>query len=261
MSFPVQATSPLPYAVVLGALLALFWLRLPLAAQVTGVVVEVLLVAMMTPLGANVLVRAVESRLPASKTCTAPEPTTIVVLGAGFDHSPAGPDDYGALRDSALQRLFTGVALWRRIPGARIVVAGGGSRSEPDAVPLANLAARMGVPAADIRIEDRSRTTWENARNVAALTPPVPKRIWLVTSTMHMPRALAAFRAWGFEPCAWPSGVWRERFHWTPLNFVPQGTAVRTAAIALHELAGSAEYAILEWRHARSARQAADQTP
>lgn len=260
MSLPVQATSPLPYAVVLAVLLALFWVRIPLAVQVSGVVLEVLLVAMMTPLGANVLVRAMESRLPATRTCTTPAPTTIVVLGAGFDHSPAGPDDYGALRLSGLQRLFTGVALWRQIPGAQMVVTGGGP-GLPEAAPMADLAVRMGVPAADVRIEDRARTTWENARNVAKLSPPSPRRIWLVTSPLHMPRALGAFRAWGFDPCPWPSGVWRERFHWTPANFVPQGPAVRTAAIALHEMAGSIAYAVIEWRHADRARRTKDQTP
>jgi len=33
----------------------------------------------------------------------------------------------------------------------------------------------------------------------------VPPRIWLVTSALHMPRALVAFRAAGFEPCSYPS--------------------------------------------------------
>ncbi|MGH8126265.1 MAG: YdcF family protein [Rhodanobacteraceae bacterium] len=254
MSFPVPATSPLPYALVLLVVLVVAWRWLPGGVRYAGVIVEILLVVLMTPLGANTLARMVESRAPPASACKAPMPDTVVVLGAGFAYPPASPDDFGALHLAGLQRVFAGVALWRRIPGARLVIAGGGGSGRiREAVPMANLAMQLGVPAASVEIEDRSRNTWQNARNVAALTPPVPKRIWLVTSAMHLPRALGAFRAWGFEPCAWPSNLPEARLKIWPWAFVPQGSAVSTASVALHELIGEAEYAWLEWRHARHA--------
>ncbi|MGH8114053.1 MAG: YdcF family protein, partial [Rhodanobacteraceae bacterium] len=235
------------------------WHWLPRVVRYPAVAVEVLLMVLMTPLGATALVRVIEARLPPVHTCAAPEPTTIVVLSAGFDHRPAASDDYEALRLLSLRRLFAGVALWHKLPGARMVISGGGRWRIPEAVPMANLAELMGVPAAAIEIEDRSRSTWENARYVAALSPPVPKRIWLVSSALHLPRALGAFRAWGFEPCAWPSGLRDARLRFGPGIFIPQGWSVTTASIALHELLGEVEYAVLEWRHSRRAQTT--QTP
>ena len=251
MTVPLYVTSPLPYAVALLLLLAVCWRWLPRGIRYLGVAVEVLLTALMTPLVASALARVIEARVPPVDTCAAPAPTTIVVLSAGVERAPDAPDDYTALHLLSLRRLFAGVALWRKTPGARLVIAGGGRWRIPEAVPMANLAEQMGVPAAALAIEDRSRSTWENARNVAALSPPVPKRIWLVSSAVHLPRALGAFRAWGFEPCAWPSGLRNSRLRLGPGIFIPQGQSVTTATVALHELLGGVEYAVLEWRHAR----------
>ena len=78
---------------------------------------------------------------------------------------------------------------------------------------------------------------------------------------MHMPRALSAFRAWGFAPCAWPSGLEYTRLHFGSASFVPQGSALTDSTLALHELVGDLEYALLEWQHARRRRTAGDQTP
>lgn len=258
MTFPVWGTSPLLYAVALLVLLAALWWRLPMAVRYPAVALEVLLLFLTTPLGAHALTRLVLTRLPPPHACAGPLPDTIVVLSAGSKRPPHGPEDYGALRPLSLRRLFTAVELWRDQPDARLVISGGGYRRIADAVPMANLARDLGVPAENIAVEGRSRTTWDNARYVAALAPPVPKRIWLVTSAVHMPRALGAFRAWGFEPCAWPSGLDDARLHFGPWSFVPQGSAVTESTLALHELLGDVEYAVLEWRHAR---RADDQTP
>ena len=253
MSFPIWATSPLLYAVLLLVLIAAGWHWLPAGVRWTGIAIEVLLVASMTPLGATALTGAV-SVLPASaRACAAPHPGTIVVLGAGFEYAPSSPDDYGALHQAGLQRLFTAVALWRKLPGARLVIAGGAGWDIREAVPMADLAVQLGVPVKVVEIEDRSRNTWQNARNVAALSPAVPRRIWLVTSAVHMPRALGAFRAWGFEPCAWPSNLAEIRMHVWPGAFIPQGSGAGKTGIALHELFGRVEYKFLAWRHARRA--------
>lgn len=251
MIFPIWGTSPLLYAVVLLILMLVGWRWLPGAVRWAAVVVEVLLFVMTMPLGAWALSRAVLARLPPANACTAPAPDTVVVLSAGVTHAPVGAGDFAALNHLSLQRLFAGVAKWRTLPGARLVISGGGYRRVPDAVVMARLAEQMGVPAADIEVEDRSRTTWQNAQFVAALTPTLPRRIWLVTSALHMPRALGAFRAWGFEPCASPSGLQETRLHFGPWVFVPQGDAVLASTLALHELFGAVEYAGLEWWHRR----------
>ena len=254
MSFPVYATSPLPLAMVGVAVLALAWRRLPWGWRAAGTVFEVLLVLAMTPVGAALLARAVEARAPpAGAACAAPPPAAFVVLAGGFRYPPTRANDYAALRHITLQRVFAGVALWRRHPRLPLVLSGGGGRGVPEAVAMANLALQLGVPRAALELDARSHTTWENAAAVAALRPRVPRRIWLVTSPLHMPRALGAFRAFGFQPCASPAGPARAALRLRPRDFVPHAGAARLAAMALHEALGGVEYRVLEWRHARRA--------
>lgn len=256
MSFPIYATSPLPYAVAGVVVLACAWRFLPVGWRVAGTCIEVLLAFALTPAGAGLLARGVELRAPPpGATCPVPAPGAIVVLAGGFSAPPTRADDYAALRHVTLQRVFAGVALWRRHPDLRLVLSGGGGRSVPEAVAMANLALQMGVPQAALQLEDHSHTTWENAANVARLSPAVPRRIWLVTSPLHMPRALGAFRAFGFAPCAWPAGPARTHLQWKPSDFVPQASAAREAAFAVHEGLGGIDYAVREWRRARQLHQ------
>jgi uncharacterized SAM-binding protein YcdF (DUF218 family) len=54
-------------------------------------------------------------------------------------------------------------------------------------------------------LENRSRNTAENAAFSKALVAPKPGERWLlVTSAMHMPRAIGAFREAGFPVEAYP---------------------------------------------------------
>lgn len=251
MKLPEYLLSPLPYAVILAIGLAWGWQRLPKALRRIGMALEVLLVVAMMPLGANALVWSVESRTPSAAACREPTPRTIVLLSGGVNRNPRSASDYAALTRSSLQRLFAAVALWRRTPNARLVIAGGGHRT-PDSILLAGLAERLGVPASALETERRSRTTWENAMYVAELEPKLPQRIWLVSSALHLPRALGAFRAWGFEPCAWPSGSMHVPFGLNPGYFIPQSSSLAKADLAIHEWVGEMVYAGLEWKLRRT---------
>lgn len=240
---PDFALSPLTYALALALLLALSWLHLQRWVRFTGVVLEILLLLTITPVGANSLVWIVESRVPAI-ACAAPHPAAIVVLSGGIDSRPRSSEDYVALDAASVQRLLAAVALWRNQMTARLVIAGGGQRVS-EAVLMAGLAERLGVPKSAIELDTDSRTTWENAKDVSRLSPAVPKRIWLVSSALHLPRAMQAFRAWGFQPCAWPSGSSYVPFKASFGYFFPQASALVKADQAIHELLGGWLYA---WR-------------
>lgn len=247
MRLPDYLMSPLPWAIALAVLLVCCWRRLPRAARALGLIVELVLLLMMAPVGANLLVRAVESQVPASRSCAAPVPGVIVLLDGGTDRRPRGLDDYSALSATSLRRLFAAVSLWQRTSNARLVISGGGA-GVPHAWLLRGLAEHLGVPGDAIETEDKSTTTWENALYTSQLSPVVPKRIWLVTSALHMPRAMGAFRAWGFEPCAWPSGSMYVPFGFHPGYFIPQSSSLDKADMAIHEVIGGLVYAGLEWK-------------
>jgi uncharacterized SAM-binding protein YcdF (DUF218 family) len=65
----------------------------------------------------------------------------------------------------------------------------------------------LGVPAARLLVEDRSRSTAENAAFSLPLAKGVgPGRWVLVTSAFHMPRAVATFCAAGWTGLVpWPT--------------------------------------------------------
>ncbi len=131
---------------------------------------------------------------------------------------------------------------------ARLYIAGAADDDGiPESVVMATLAQRLGVPADAVSTERTSMTTWENAQNLRALPQPPPVRIALVTSALHLPRALAAFRAAGFEPCAIAS----DSVYVPPQDlgcFLPRASALRKADDAIHEIVGSLWYRWLALR-------------
>ena len=135
-------------------------------------------------------------RIQALKAAANP-PTAIVVLGGGME--PLAPE-YGVanLQHYSLERLRYGIWLGRET-GLPLAFSGGVGWAQPDAMPEAQVAARIaanefGRPLK--WIEDGSRDTRENAaRSVALLRAAGIRRIVLVTHGWHMPRALRAFEA------------------------------------------------------------------
>jgi uncharacterized SAM-binding protein YcdF (DUF218 family) len=234
--------SPLGLGILLAFVLLLAWRRMPRWLRSVAILFEVLFVIACSPVGANVLVWLIESRVPQTETCAAPLPTAVVVLSAGLERPPASADDFAALDADSVQRTFSAVALWKRMPSASFVIAGGGPFPISESEVLSHLAEQLGVPAASIVREGQSQTTWENAQQLRRLQPPLPDRIWLVSSAIHLPRALTSFRAAGFDACIHVS----DRDYLAPQGigyYLPQSSAVRKSEMAIHELIGQALYA------------------
>lgn len=241
--------SPLGFGLLLALALWLGRRRWPRTVMRIGIALEALCVLLATPIGANALVTFQERRAPPPAACLAPAPRAIVVLSGGLRHAAQDAADFGALNASSLQRTLFGAALAKATVGAELVMTGGSRYGQGAAQSdvLAHLATQFGVPADAIRTEDASRTTWENATGVRHLDPPVPARIWLVTSALHMPRALIAFRAAGFDPCAYPVDFRSAPFDGL-IDFLPSALAIADSDAVLHEWAGELVY---RWRAAR----------
>ncbi len=198
------------------------------------------------------LLRPLESRFAALEP---PERVAgIVVLGGGLDVVTATRGAESAL-NGAGERLLAAVRLARRYPGAELVYASGArwpATAETSEAELAvALLVELGVAPARLRAETRSRNTRENAAETFALVAPAPGETWLlVTSAFHMPRAMASFRAAGWDPLAYPVD------HKLPAPDAtgPQGwfgpnLLDRQAlfALALKEYAGLLAYRLLGW--------------
>lgn len=171
-------------------------------------------------------------------------PLAIVVLGGGVE--PFAPE-YGVsnLHDASLERLRYGIWLGRET-GAPVAFSGGLGHAQTDAMPEAQVAARIASQefGRPLRwVEDASRDTRENAaRSIGLLRRSGIDHIVLVTHGWHMPRALRAFNeaAAGtmlIEPA--PMGLARSAE--TPvLRWLPSTNGFKTLRDVVHELVGLA---------------------
>ena len=111
---------------------------------------------------------------------------------------------------------------------------------------MADLLVEWGVPRAAILEEGKARTTAENAVEIVKLLRARGiKRVLLVTSSLHMRRALASFRAEGLDaipsPCdalVAPAGAR------TVLDWIPRPSALEQTHVALWEYLGLAYYRV-----------------
>ncbi len=153
------------------------------------------------------LLRPLEDRFPRRPEIM-PPPAGIIVLGGALDERIAAARDQVALNEAA-ERMTEGAALARLYPQALLVFSGGSGALIDDRAKEADVARRLwrelGVPDGQIRFEDRSRNTYENAVFTKKLIQPQKGGVWLlVTSAYHMPRAVGVFRAQGMAVEAFP---------------------------------------------------------
>ena len=111
--------------------------------------------------------------------------------------------------NEAGERVIALGDLARRYPAAKIVFSGGGGTllfDEPaESAALVRFAATLGIDPGRLILEERSRTTRENALFSLPLAVPKTGERWLlVTSAWHMPRAVGTFRRSGFPVTAYP---------------------------------------------------------
>jgi uncharacterized SAM-binding protein YcdF (DUF218 family) len=137
-----------------------------------------------------------------------PTVDAIAILGGGT-RSPAYPRPDVDLTDAG-DRVWYGANLYRAGKAPKIIVSGGRidwkGAGSPEADDLTKLLVKMGVPLADIIPEANSFNTHDNAVNIhKILTERGFKSILLVTSAMHMPRAMAIFHHLGINAIAAPT--------------------------------------------------------
>jgi uncharacterized SAM-binding protein YcdF (DUF218 family) len=152
------------------------------------------------PIGPAMLL-ALEQRMP--RPAALPDKVDgILVLGGAVD--PALSRSYGeTVFNSAVARVLGGIALARRHPEAKLALIGGEGGFVPVGLPESRatlgFVVEQGIARERVMLEERSRSTYENAVFAKELIRPLPGEAWiLVTSAYHMPRAFASFDAAGW---------------------------------------------------------------
>lgn len=206
-----------------AALVALLW-----AASLPGI--------------SELALESLEDQYPVRALEEVPKADVIIVLGGGLRPAAAG-NPYPDLGEAG-DRVVHAWRLFNAGKAPRILLTGGnvfdsqGEVSEAGA--MGEFLVALGVPFTALILEDRSRNTLENARFSA--------KIWqsegfhsglLVTSALHMPRALAAFRAAGLAVD--PVSIDATSFYTgkpMPLALLPDSESLDRSTRALKEWLG-----------------------
>jgi uncharacterized SAM-binding protein YcdF (DUF218 family) len=175
--------------------------------------------------------------------------TAIVMLGGGTD---VRSDGSLVPKRDVYARIALAAALHARCLAAggicKVIVSGGNPQhhAATEADTYAPLLLRAGIASGDLVLENRSLTTWENARNVAPIVHAQrADTLFVVTSAYHMPRAMLDFHRFGMNPVPAVSNV--RRVH---TGIWPSYGNLRDTETALHELIGIAQfyvYRMLGW--------------
>ena len=129
----------------------------------------------------------------------------VVVLGGGAGTFVQSGAALGALTAGSLLRALEGARVYKLIQARQVIVSGGiprpGLQLQPESEMLRDALIKAGVPADCIVQDPEARTTREHPQTAGSiLHRNQVSRFVLVTSPMHMRRAMAVFRAAGFDP-------------------------------------------------------------
>jgi uncharacterized SAM-binding protein YcdF (DUF218 family) len=189
----------------------------------------------------------------------APHVDAIVLLGGAL-HLPLPPRVDAELSDAADRVLYTS-RLYRAGKASRIVVTGGNVFDQGDGVRgesfyIAELLREWGVPARAIVIEEHSRNTRQNALETKKILDRSGHRtILLVTSALHMPRALATFKGAGIEAIPAPVDFSVSSYRYpVALDLLPSAGALYINTQTLREYLGIVVYGFQGWFAAPGSR-------
>ena len=239
---------PLSLALLLlgaGLVGAYWWPRIGLAGSMLGLLI---LWVPSTPVFSGWLQGTLESRYPPDSAEAAPTADAIVVLG-GAVGAPLPPRVYPDL-NGASDRVWHAARLYEADKAPFVIAAGGTlpwkDQQFREAPVMQRLLKSWGVPPDSVLLESSSANTYENAKFTATLASERGMdRVLLVTSALHMRRALAAFRTAGVNavPAATDYRVVEEAT--TFLSLVPSASALAGSTSAIREYVG---YIVYDWR-------------
>lgn len=195
----------------------------------------------------DALLRPLENRYPVPSVEVIDRHVGIIVLGGAVGH----PDSYVVHGQvplgEAAERMTVPVGLMRQHPRLDLVFSGGEGRLLTTGVAESELAKafymQQGLDMARVRLEGGSRTTRENAQQVAKLLGERCQQPWLlVTSAWHMPRSVSEFEAVGCQVTPYPVDFRTGAS--TPLTEYSLAHSLLRWQTALHEWLGVLAYGL-----------------
>jgi len=233
----------LPVGIVLLLLIVAVWRRRRWPIFAAG---AVLYLSSINVVSENLL-GWLESQYP-SVPINEVEPADAIVVLGGIFGPPAKPGHLPNLGD-AVDRLEGGIQL-HQAGKARILVFTGGripweDRARLEGEDSRDVAIARGVPADQIVVTREVGNTADEARAVADLMREKKwRRVILITTGWHMPRAAGLFQKAGVPITPLPVDFRKRPPPITSLDFLPKADDLKDTEIALREIYGNVFYQI-----------------
>lgn len=168
-----------------------------------------------------------------------------IILLTGWDsNNPEVPYTSNIGYRSAL-RTMEAHRLFKNLSEPQIIISG---RAESTQV-MQKLLFLLGVPTGKITLDNGAASTWDNAINSQKILQKQP--FFLVTSAIHMPRAMWCFRSLGMDPIPAPADFlygFHAKFSLPnnkPLDYyLPHINTFLNTSLAFHEYIGLYWYKI-----------------
>ncbi len=202
-----------------------------------------------TPILSTTYIALLESRYSPFTPAPASKYDAVVVLAGGvFQQGSLRPADEPS--DASRQRTACGAELLLQGLAPTLLLTGGDATvlrtGPPESREMKRWALRLGLPESVIQVEEKSRTTYENAVQTRAILGS--GHILLVTAAYHLPRAVGLFEKQGFVvtpvPCGYesrhqPQQAWEQK---TVFDFLPSAKGLLLTTQAIDEAAGILVY-------------------
>ncbi len=147
-----------------------------------------------------------EQLYPYKPPVSLPTAQAIVVLGGSTANNRLNWfEPYNS--ETATSRVDTAASLYKAHRAPIIIVSGAALEGRiSEAQMMANALRQQDIPSEAVIIENRSYTTYENALyTMVELKKRYIDHVLIVTSALHMPRAMAVFKKQGITAIAAPS--------------------------------------------------------
>lgn len=161
----------------------------------------------------------------------------VVILGSGHVSDKRLPGN-SQLGGGSLFRLVEGIRIHKSLKDSVLIICGGAVVDPvPNATVAGSVADLLGIPRARVIIKDQPKDTIEEAEVVLPLVGNRP--FILVSSALHMPRALKIFKQMGMHPIPSTTDfIFKQHKVQPPSVLLPSSTSLSLSRRLIYEWIG-----------------------
>jgi len=236
---------------VLAAGVVLLYMR-PRAGRIWLTAVVAAYWLLNCPIGEALLTRTLDDGYkPLVRAADARGAAAVVMLGGGGSIVRTGNRELSFETDSSALRALETARVYHLLASPLVIVSGGSTKklvgAPPESEAHRSALLALGVPAARIVTESESQNTHDEAVVVGRmLRERGLGTVVLVTSSVHMRRALATFAAQGIAAVPSPSPLHGDRLS-KPFPMTPNGASGNVTDQAIHEWTSAVYYWTRGW--------------